>query len=67
MMRCKVDHSVYYRHDGKDLAIIVTAVDDLTIIMSSTELMSEVKSKLKEAFEITDMGEIHWLLGMEIK
>jgi hypothetical protein len=30
-------------------------------------LVVELKSKLREHVEITDLGELHWLLGIEIK
>jgi len=29
-------------------------------------LMREVKRRIGDALEITDMGEIHWLLGIEV-
>ena len=29
-------------------------------------LMREVKRQIGDVLEITDMGEIHWLLGIEV-
>ena len=46
---------------------IVAHVDDLTIVTSSVELMVKVKDELQKKFKITDMGEIHWILGFEVK
>lgn len=51
MTRCEVDHSVYYHHDGKGLAIIIAAVDDLTIVTSGTQLMGEVKFKAERGLQ----------------
>ncbi|TFY73958.1 hypothetical protein EWM64_g10054, partial [Hericium alpestre] len=34
---------------------------------NSVNEMSHIKSALKIKFEMTDLGEIHWLLGIEIK
>ena len=42
-------------------------MDDLTIIASSMELVEEVKNALKKEFKISDMGEIHWILGFVVK
>jgi hypothetical protein len=66
LARCEVDHAVFYRRSGTNLIAIIAHVDDLTIVTSSVLLMREVKSKFSQEFEITDLGEIHWLLGIEI-
>lgn len=63
MKRCEVDYLVFI---VKMMIIILVSVDDLTILTSSTLLMDHVKSKLRQAFEITDLGEVHWLLGIQI-
>ena len=49
------------------LVIIVVHVDDCTITSSKQELIDELKTRIKEFVEITDMGELHWLLGIEVK
>jgi len=45
----------------------MVAVDDLTLASNSLPLISCCKLDLQSEFEISDMGEIHWLLGVEIK
>src|SRR5882724_1604505 len=47
--------------------IIIVAMDDLTLASNSPSLLLGCKSDLRSKFNITDMGEIHWLLGVEIK
>ena len=37
------------------------------IAASACTLIDEFKAKLKEHMEITDLGELHWLLGIEIQ
>ena len=66
MKRCDVDQAVFYRHQDGQLIIIVASVDDLTIIASTAALIDHVKAKLREAFTITDMGPIHWILGIQV-
>lgn len=34
--------------------------------LSSIEAVKKVKKNLKERFEMTDLGEAHWILGVEI-
>ena len=57
----------FYRREEGNLIIIVTHVDDLTIITSSMELIEEAKGVLRKAFKISDMGEIHWILGFSVE
>ncbi|TFY76187.1 hypothetical protein EWM64_g7826 [Hericium alpestre] len=63
-----VDHSVFFRH-GKngDIVIIAVLVDDLAIATNSVEVMTHVKDGLKSRFDMTNLGELHWLLGIEIR
>jgi Reverse transcriptase (RNA-dependent DNA polymerase) len=42
-------------------------IDDLTLVASSMDLVNALKRDLKSKLEMTDMGELHWLLGIEIK
>ena len=49
------------------MIIIIAHVDDLTIITSSMELIKEAKGVLRKAFKISDMGEIHWILGFSVE
>ena len=65
--RCDVDMAVFYRHGDKgELAIVLVHVDDCTIAATSTRLISEFKTGVAKQVEISDLGELHWLLGVEI-
>ena len=67
MKHCEVDQAVFYWHQGMELIVIITHMDDLTIITSLLKLMGVVKAALKNDFKISDMGEIHWILGFAVK
>ncbi|PIL29346.1 hypothetical protein GSI_09397 [Ganoderma sinense ZZ0214-1] len=67
MSQCDVDQAVSFRVEGTDLIVIVCHVDDLTVAASSMVLILEVKAKLREVFEISDEGEIHWILGFAVE
>jgi len=64
--RCEVDQAVFYKRKGKSLIVIAVHVDDCTIAASTLALIDEFKARLKDHVEITDLGELHWLLGIEI-
>ncbi len=64
--RCETEHCVFVRWSGSKFTAIVVAVDDLTIVVNSVILMEDAKRELELVFKITDLGEVHWLLGIEI-
>jgi len=64
--KCSVEFGVYVQKlsDGGTV-IICLYVDDLLITGSSTSEVEKVKEKLKLEFEMTDLGELSFFLGME--
>ena len=67
LTRCSVDQSVFYRREGDLIIVIAVHVDDCTIAASNMSLVEEVKQVLGEHVEVSDLGESHWLLGIEIR
>jgi len=67
LTRCSVDQAVFYRREGKLIIIIAVHVDDCTIAASNKALIREVKTTLNAHVEVSDLGEVHWLLGIEVK
>jgi hypothetical protein len=63
---CDVDMAVFYKCEANTLAVIMVHVDDCTIATTSLSLITEFKAKVSEHVEIMDLGELHWLLGIEI-
>jgi len=53
-------------HKG-ELTVVVVHVDDCTIITTTIRLIEELKAGLRKHFEVTDLGELHWMLGIEVK
>ncbi|OJT04896.1 Retrovirus-related Pol polyprotein from transposon TNT 1-94, partial [Trametes pubescens] len=64
MSQSDVDQAVFFRVKDADLIVIVVHVDDLTVVAATIALIVEVKAKLREAFDISDEGEIHWILAV---
>lgn len=66
---CDVNHSVFFKItlDPNGLIIILVHVNNCTLVSISLGLIDWVKNSVKEFVEIMDIGEIHWLLGVEVK
>jgi hypothetical protein len=65
-VRCKSDCNVYMLRTIDFLMILVLYVDDLLITGSSTSAIVVVKDILHDRFSMTDMGPLHFFLGLEI-
>ncbi len=60
------DPCVYFKSVGQHFVIIALYVDDLLIASTSEHLLREEKKALATRFEMSDMGEAHYILGMQI-
>eukprot|EP00253_Pinus_taeda_P031085 PITA_31085 len=64
--RCHSNNTVYTKKVGKSLIILVLYVDDLILTGSDPNLINHVKSSLKKKFEMTDLGHLHYFLGLQV-
>ena len=60
--RCHSDPNVYTKKVGNHLIILVLYVDDLILTGSDPKLLTHVKSSLKQNFEMSDLGHLHYFL-----
>ncbi len=67
--RSEVDQAVFYRRDvGKGILIIILVhVDDCSIVASTQPLIDRFKIEIMKHVEISDLGDLHWILGIEVK
>eukprot|EP00253_Pinus_taeda_P004283 PITA_04283 len=64
--RCHSENTIYTKKVGKSLIILVLYVDDLILTGSDPNLINHVKSSLKKKFEMTDLGHLHYFLGLQV-
>eukprot|EP00253_Pinus_taeda_P029319 PITA_29319 len=64
--RCHSDNMVYTKKVGKSLIILVLYVDDIILTSSDPNLINHMKSNLKKKFEMTDLGNLHYFLGLQV-
>lgn len=56
--QCNGDHTVFYRHSGRQIAVLAVYVDDI-IITSDDELEIKcLKDNLSKEFEVKDLGQL---------
>jgi hypothetical protein len=65
-VHCKSDPNVYILRTVDSLLLLVLYVDDLMITGCSTSVIGAVKRILHDMFLMTDMGPLHFFLGLEI-
>ena len=67
-MRSEVDSAVFYRRDEllKMLIIILVHVDDCSIVGHLKSVIQKFKLEIQKYVQITDLGDLHWILGIEV-
>jgi hypothetical protein len=65
--RLQTDACVYVLRDGDLMMFVALYVDDLLLLSNSSARLSVLKQDLAKKFEMKDMGEAHFILGIEIE
>eukprot|EP00253_Pinus_taeda_P009302 PITA_09302 len=66
-MRSKNDPNLYIKEDeDKNVALISVYVDDLIIAGNACKLIEKLKNQLSHVFEMKDLGELYYCLGLEV-
>jgi hypothetical protein len=66
-MRSKSDPNLYTKFDEQGyIVLIFLYVDDLIITGNAGKLIDEIKEQLSQVFEMKDLGELHYCLGLEV-
>jgi hypothetical protein len=61
-----VDFKLYLKKTDHGIVVIVIYVDDLIIIGNSDADIFDLKKLLKQKFEMKDLGELRYFLGIEV-
>ena len=62
----EADPCVYVRNNSS-LIIIAVYVDDLIVMSENQEQLKDIKHCLKARFEMKDMDELHYCLGISVE
>jgi hypothetical protein len=64
--RCHSDPNVYTKKVGSHIIILFLYVDDLILTSSDPKVLNHVKTSLKKKFEMTELGYLHYFLGLQV-
>jgi hypothetical protein len=64
--QCNGDHTVFYRHSNSKITILAVYVDDIIITGDDEVEISRLKDSLRKEFEVKDLGQLKYFLGIEI-
>src|SRR6266498_2605339 len=64
--QCNEDHTVFYKHRGSYITLLAVYVDDIVITGDDVEEIRCLKERLGETFEVKDLGQLRYFLGIEI-
>jgi hypothetical protein len=62
----KVDNCIYVKFKGKDFIILVLYVDDTLLTSTDKNMLYETKSFLSSNFDMKDLDDASYVLGIEI-
>ncbi len=66
-MKSEADLSVYVAQVGDVKFFIVVYVDDFILVCNNQNKLLQIKKELNKKFEMKDLGELHFFLGMEVE
>ena len=60
------DSSLFILHHGKLVIYLLVYVDDIVIIGNNPSFLDSLVTQLSQAFELKDLGPLHYFLGLQI-
>jgi hypothetical protein len=66
-IKCSCESVVYKKVIGSNFVIFCLYVDDIIFMGTSISLVKEFKEEMKSEFEMSDMGEMQYFLGLQIR
>lgn len=60
------DHTLFFKHCHGKIALLIVYVDDIVITGNDEEEMLRLKKMMSRSFEVKDLGNLHYFLGIEV-
>ena len=64
--QCNGDHTVFYKHSRRKITVLAVYVDDIIISGDDEMEIKCLKGNLSREFEVKDLGQLKYFLGIEI-
>merc|ERR1712080_769693 len=66
--KCPYEHTLYMKDDSQvNFMDVNLYVDDLIFTGNDVKMLNEFKLSMKAEFKMTDLGELHHFLGIEVQ
>ncbi|RVW40843.1 Retrovirus-related Pol polyprotein from transposon RE1 [Vitis vinifera] len=66
-VQCQADHTLFMKHSKEgEMTLFIVYVDDIIITRDDEEGIGNLKKLLAREFEIKDLGQLRYFLGMEV-
>lgn len=60
------DHTLVLKHSGDKVTMFIVYVNDIILIGDDEDEMIRLKKNLANEFDIKDLGQLRYFLGMEV-
>ena len=67
LQQSTADPCIYVKKTDNAIAILAVYVDDLIVMASMSEEMKQIIETLKSHFQMKDLGNLHYCLGISIE
>ncbi|KAL4573493.1 hypothetical protein LXL04_020301 [Taraxacum kok-saghyz] len=64
--KCTHEHTLFMKGQEGKMLIVCVYVDDLVFTRNCEELINSFKEEMKTEFEMTNLGMLHYFLGIEV-
>ncbi|XP_075498838.1 uncharacterized protein LOC142537165 [Primulina tabacum] len=64
--QAQVDHTLFYKRQSTGITILIVYVDDIVLTGDDKFEMQRIKAELAREFDMKDLGNLRFFLGMEI-
>ncbi|KAL9271968.1 Retrovirus-related Pol polyprotein from transposon RE1-like protein [Drosera capensis] len=65
--QCPFEHALYVKKKEEDLLFVALYVDDLIFMGNNGDMIEGFKAAMTQEFEMTDLGVMRYVLGLEIQ
>ncbi|KAH9696724.1 reverse transcriptase Ty1/copia-type domain-containing protein [Citrus sinensis] len=65
--QCQADHTLFLRtSQAEKISLLIVYVDDIILSRNDEEELQKLKKQLAQEFEVKDLGNLKYFLGMEV-
>ena len=66
-VQSSADSCIYIKREGDDIVLMALYVDDLLLASQNHAMLRREKERLRKRFEMKDLGEVHYCLGIQVE